>query len=619
MKKKTTLFIAAVLLLQSLAFSQVNPLLKYLPDDVSMVMYFDLKRMGSKIPGEVFRQSILYKEMMKKEGMPFANFLTQPEKAGIDVSAGIILTIKYQGKDRYDRQQPIIHLFVKLLNAETLTNNIKELMKDGGDQDMIKVYGTDRIVSSEGKMMAGWNNNVFVMTSGYGQEITEEIYKYHHFADTTVSNETAKKESLDISRLMEKFKRSQRDLCFQLLTPKNSSSLVANPHFSTIMNSKADIKMWNGGNSNLMTEKVFPFAGVINKLQAFAGNNKTALINFEDGKIVVNSQSFPTGPMADIFKKYPATGQNTELVRRLPQGTLLGLMNISYNQQIATELMQKSGLREILDTIKKELPFDISLVMDVFKSDIMLAVVKADITTTTDAITSKMNGLQVILAMPIADKAKFEKLKSAVMPFWDSLKTSKPEMFEKASPFAKYNDDLLVLSLSPETASAFLNNTTAGPMPELMQHYSKHPMVISINMKEILTKLGSNDRPERINKNASDKMLNTFGQIIAYGGEFENESINSTMEFTFSNKDDNALKQLFEMMSGMMEDKGEMNFEEREMGDENKGRRTDTTTITLVEIVQEEKKIIPPPPPPPAKPPKSVKMEKATTPAIKKN
>jgi len=404
-------------------------------------------------------------------------------------------------------------------------------------------------------------------------------------------------------------------LCLQPLPPKHNSSLVANTHFNTLMSSEADIRMWNCSNANLMTETIFPLAGVFNKLQAFSAGNKTALINFEEGKIVVKSRNFPTGPMADIYKKYVQKGQNTELVSRLPQGTLMGLMNMSFNQEIATEMMQKSGLREIVDSVKDKLPFDVSLLMDVFKSDMMVAVVKSDITTTTDEITSKMNGLQVILAMPIADKAKFEKLKSAVMPFWDSLKTAKPESFEKASPFAKHNDDLLVVSLSPETASAFLNNNTAGSVPELIQQYSKHPMVLSINLREIMTKLGGNDRPERINKNANSQLLNTFGNIIVFGGEYENESINSTMEFNFSNKEDNALKQLFEMMGEMLEDK-EMNMEEREISFE-EGVTTDTATITLTEIVQEEKKIVPPPPPPPPKPPKSVKAEKTTTPAKK--
>lgn len=609
MKHRKNLLLVAALLLQSAAFAQINPLLKYLPDDVTTVVHFDVQRMGSKIPGDVFRQSSLYRQMLKNPDENFSKFLSQPETAGIDFSAGIILAIKYQGKDRYDREQPIIHLLVKLKNAETFTNTIKGLIKD--EPDMIKVYGTDRIIATEGKMTAGWNNDVFVITTGYSQEITDEIYKYHNFVDTIALNDTATRPHFDFEGMMERFKKSQRDLCFQLLAPKNSSSLNSNTHFTTAMNNDADIKMWNSGNSNPFTENIFPMTGMLSKLQSFSGTNKTALISFEDGKIVVKSRNFPEGTVADIYKKYPAPSQNMDLVRRLPQGTLMGLMNMSFNQGMANELLLKTGLLEMLDSIKNEIPFDISLIPGVFKSNMMLAVVKSDITTTTDPTTSKMEGFLLILAMPIADKAKFEELKSAIMPAWDSLKTSKATMFREAMPYAKNNDELLVLSLSPEVAEAFLNNPGTGQVPEWLQAYGKYPMVLNINMREMLAMSLGKNRPEKndINKNET-AILNKFGHIIAYGGEYENEGINSTIEFRFSNESENSLKQLFEMANESAEKNEEVIISEGKQeaaGNE----KMKIESIEIKEIKQEENKIEPPPPPPPpVKSPKEIPVKK---------
>lgn len=612
MKHRKNLFLAvAALLLQSVAFSQTNPLLKYLPDDVTMVMHFDVNRMGSKIPGEVFRQSPLYRQMMKNPDLEFGKFITNPETTGIDFSAGIMLAIKYQGKDRYEREQPIIHLFIKLKNAETFTNNVKELMKGANDHDIIKVYGTDRIIATEGKMTAGWNNDVFVMTSGYSQEITDEIYKYHNFVDTVVAGDTAVRPSFDFEGLMERYKKSQRELCFQLLTPKNSSSLNSNTHFTTAMNSEADIKMWNSGNSNPFTENIFPMTGLLNKLQSLSGTNKTALISFETGKIVVKGQNFPEGAVADIYKKYPAASQNMDLVRRLPQGTLMGLMNMSFNQSMANELILKTGLLEILDSIKNELPFDLGLVTGVFKSNMLLAVIKSDITTTTDPTTSKMEGFQIILAMPIADKAKFEKLKTSVLPAWDSLKASKATMFRDAMPFAKHNDNLLVLSLSPAVAEAFLNNTGASSVPEWLQAYSKYPMVLNINMREMLAMSLGKNRPEKNDIMANERViLNKFGNIIIYGGEYENESINSTMEFRFSNESENSLRQLFEMINeAAVRNEEVIISDDKQSAPVQEGIKIQS--IEIKEIKQEENKIEPPPPPPPpVKPTKEIPVKK---------
>ena len=620
MKHKILLSLFTILSFQIVAFSQTNPLLKYIPDDISMLVHFDIKNLGGKIPPEDFRQSFMYREMMKKEGSPFISFLSMPEKSGIDLSSGIIMTIKYQGNDRYDRPQPIVHMFMKLQNAETFSGNIKELMKDDGEKELIKVYGTDRILSADGKMTAGWNNDIFVMTSGYSQEMTDEISKYYNYSDTTMVGDTATKPPFDIDRLMEKFKNTQRNLCFQLLTPKTNGLLSVNSRFNDLMESKADIKTWSKGGSNPISESILPLKGILSKLQVFTGSNKTALINFEDGKIVVKSRNFIEGPMSEIYKKYPNPIQNTDLVRRLPQGKLLALMKMSFSHEMGAEMMQKSGLMEMLDSFKKEIPFDISLTKDVFKSDILLAVLKNDSTTVLDSLTgvlSTLNGYQLIMAMPIADKVKFEKLKSAIMPLWDSISKKEDFRIKNPSPVAKYNDDMLVLSLSEEAATAYLNNSGTGEIPESLTAYSQYPMVADINMREILSYIIGIGRPNRENNGSSEMLLNTFGNIIVYGGEYENESINSTMEFTIGNKNENSLKQLFSMMNRMIEES-----ENRNISGENSFNRNNILidSVTLVEITQEEKKIIPPPPPPPPKtPPPKVKMQKFTPPVIKKD
>jgi hypothetical protein len=235
---------------------------------------------------------------------------------------------------------------------------------------------------------------------------------------------------------------------------------------------------------------------------------------------------------------------------------------------------------EILDSLKNKIPFDISLVKDVFKSDMMLAVLKNENTIVLDSLTgilSNLDGFQVILAMPIADKAKFEKLKSSIMPVWDSL--SKTENFDMKdpSPVAKYNDDLLVLSLSEAAATAYLNNSGTGEIPESLTAYSQHPMVMDINMREIISQIMNKSRPERRDNESGEILLNTFGNIIMYGGEYENESINTTMEFKIGNKNENSLKQLFMMMSGMIEEK-----ENIFSSDDMESNNNDTITITPV-------------------------------------
>ncbi|MEO7983712.1 MAG: DUF4836 family protein, partial [Bacteroidota bacterium] len=395
MKQKIALFITTTIWLQTIVLSQTNPLVRYLPDDVSMVMNIDLKRIAGKIPAEKFKQSFIYRELMKDPQLH--TFFTSPEKAGIDLTAGILLAIKNESSN--GQPNPVIEVLGKLSDPQLFTAGMKALAKDGASME---TFGTDRIISAEVGMTMGWNNDIFVITSGNRAEIKREMEKNY--------SDTAATEPFDLKKLMEKLKLSQRDLCFRLLTPKTQNSFSSNILFTSVMNSEADIKVWNGGFINPMMEmgmgKNIPFGGLMEKLRSLSGKNKTSLINFEKGKIVLQTRNFPEGEMKALYEKYTPVTSGTELLRHLPAGKMIAFMNMSFNQDMNQELLQKTGLMELIDSFKKEIPFDISLFNGVFKANMMVAVMKSDPATTMDPVTSKMGGLQLFIAIPITDKAK---------------------------------------------------------------------------------------------------------------------------------------------------------------------------------------------------------------------
>jgi hypothetical protein len=257
------------------------------------------------------------------------------------------------------------------------------------------------------------------------------------------------------------------------------------------------------------------------------------------------------------------------------------------------ELLQKSGFSAFLDSLKGHLPIDPSIMANVFGNDIMLAVVQSDDIAEADSITQKMGGLQVILATSIADKARFDMMKNNILHFWDSLSNAEDgsKVFKGFNPSVKNDDKLMVLSLSPVTASAFLSDPGTGPVPVWLETYRNHPMVVSLNFHDLLSmmlgKLPSGSDGEE------KKILDMFDQMLMYGGEYENGSIVSNMEFRFTNQSDNALKQLFDIINVV--------------ADKNDGRiMNNRGTSRVEEVTIEDVKISnanePPPPPPPLPP-----------------
>ena len=585
MKRRFALLLAVITIQQSVVFAQTNPLIKYLPDNASMVMNFNAIKLAGNIPGESFRQSSVYREIMKDTKMPFNALLMNPEKSGIDFTAGVFLVMTNDATE--EKPGPGATIFIKLRDAELFTANIKDLFKENSDS-IIKKYGTDRIMQHEKGLTLGWNNDLLVIIPGYSKKEKEEQQQVYLTDSTSDIKDYDKLMNITI----DKIQRSQRNLCFDLLTPKPQNVLSTNSHFISLMNTVADIKTWNNGMPNpLLGNKLSSILGTgLNKLQGFAGKSKTSIVNFENGKIVLQSSNYPNDEVAAIYKKYPKTTLNTDLTRRLPKGKILGLINTTYNPQMGMELMQKSGIKEMLEEFKKPMPFDFNLIAAAFGSNMLLAVIKSDEAAPVDSLTKSMDGIKLILALPIASKVKFDELKATVKQLIDSMQQGEngPKMMKGMKPAIKYNDSLFVLSLSPDVAADFINNTGTEPVPEWLQSKSQYPMLMNFNMKEII-KMALGKKLSAKNGKEEEILMNMFDEMIVYGGNYENESLNTTMEFQFTNKTDNALKQLFDMIS-LVAGKNE-----RVINEANEGAKVDSIKLEKVEVVKEDN-VAPPPP-----------------------
>jgi hypothetical protein len=588
MKLKLTLSLVALCLQQVFVFAQTNPLFKYLPANASMVMSFNSQRLGSKVSGEIFRQSFMYRELMKDPDSPANLMLSSPAETGIDLSSDLFLVSVYDTTQGHFKND--IHIFGLLKKEGLFTTFIKNLFK----KDSVQVYGTNKIIFKETSSVA-WNNEIFVFSSGS---------EHNNMMSEVLSDSTSSQKEIDskLMKLKGKLMKAKRELSFSLLTPHTGNFFSTDSHFISLMSTPADIKMWNSGAPNPTMNKMNPFAGLM-KMQSLTGTNKTSVINFENGKIVMQSHNYLTENVASVYKKYPPSTLSTDLVRRLPKGNLLVLINTSYNPEMGKELMQKNGLKEMMDSLKNILPFDFSLLSTAFKNNMMLAVVRADEVAAGDSISRKMGGIQVFLAMPIGNKAKFEELKISASNAWDSLKNTESfgKMMKGFRPVIRYNDDLCVLSLSPDAAASFLNNPGKGQIPEWLQSYTQHPMVMSINMRELFAMMMGKKSGGRQGISAEDqkKMLDIFDRIIAYGGDYENESLNTSIEFQFTDQNKNALTQLFDMINTIAEKEQKTNAQPNE-------------DIKKEKVIIDEKKDKKLPPPQPKKKPTSTKQKVKT-------
>ncbi len=337
----TTLIVLFISLTNS--FGQTHPFTRYLPENTSVVMHIDLVRLATKAPWAKIRESEMYKQMTGDDS-PLKNIFSSPLTAGIDYSAGLMIVVS---KNSEEGREPLTYLLGKVSNVDMFTKTISTL--NGKDKVSISQFGTDRMILSDGPNLA-WNNNIFVVPFG-NKGISEAIMP--DFSDTTDEN------SFSNFNFEEELKKAQRDLCFELLAPKSTDKFSANLVFNDLLKTAGDIRFWTTGSGNMMGNKIVPMNDLLKELEDFTSGTKTAVINFEAGKIVATSLSYPSKTMADLHAKYPFTPFNTDLVKRLPNGKLLGIINSSYNSGMLNEILERNTIRSFTDSIGKLLPFDL--------------------------------------------------------------------------------------------------------------------------------------------------------------------------------------------------------------------------------------------------------------------
>ena len=546
----------ALLLVITIGHAQ-HRLVDYLPEKTHTLIALNPARLGKKIPAEIFRQSYMYRMLLKDPESPPAKLLMDLTATGINMEEAYIIVSGGNSPG-----SGTSHLLVKLDSPDKFRTWLEGTWISA---EKIQTYGTDNIVFMEGKGVLAWNRQVLIVANDTGDEEQdmENEYSVNDTSTEAIERWIEKQAYLEQKKL--------RDIAFELLTPRPGSRLSADLRFRALMAEAGDIKMWNESSSDPMLRQVFPFHNVLSKFTSMVGGTKTGVVNFEKGKVVMKSKNYQTTEMAAILDKNPIVAAGNELGKLLPAGRVLATMHASYNSSVVADLMSKLPA-EIADSAQKYLSLDITKLHTVFGNHAMLAVVQND---------DGKPAFDVVMALPIADPAAFNLLKQKVLKLYDSVSKSEDsaDIVGKVRPFIRHNDKMMVFSLSDNRAQNFLEGKDLQPAPQWYNEYtSKYPFFMHANLGEFVNRLfvGKDE------KNEIEDLV-VLEDMIAYGGEYSNGATTSTTELRFKDKEKNSLGQFFEMMNGFIEKMDEEKNYDIEVPHETTEMHEDTTTTTVAD------------------------------------
>ena len=551
MRFKTLIPVLLVIITGTTSIAQPNPLYKYIQPGSRMLMSFNLLKIAAKVPGETFRSSSLYQDMLKDDNGEIRKFLTDPSSTGIDFSTDFLLSA---GPASAENDSPLL---IGRLADQGKFAAMMEKMNQSSD-DRILVVGNNRILlpKSIGPAIA-WNDEVFVITGlSSGKKEMAAV-----FADTSDTRDIEERMTEVTNRLISGLKEH----CIAALTPKATGSPLTSPVFSSLMSESGDIKIWNNGETQTNTDalkKLPPFVTrFLTNLQTASGSEKTSVINFEKGMIAGTTHTYLSPEMGAIYQKYPQEVLPTGLVRRLPEGKILMLMMTAVNKEMARELSLKNGMTEMLDSLKQYLKVDLSLIQKGFRNNGLFAVIEfPSKEEATEGRKNILENLGIFIVLPVADKAAVAQLKELADRKLDSLAgTEKGEkVMSMFRPVIHYNDSLCVITLSQAQADAYLNNPGTAALPAWLPADQKGSMWMNLNFREIMMMIvNMAGNPGKGNSKQAMDMFSVFDQMIVNGSDYANGRLSSRMEFRFSNPDKNVMEQLFNMINQLYNEKAQ--------------------------------------------------------------
>lgn len=515
----------AILPVHSL-FAQKNPQ-DYIPSDARAVIQINVPSLATRMSWKELQSLSFFEEGLKEAPKEAREFLQNPLSSGVNFFSNFYIVSVDGGKDQIKTDT---YIYGAITDTAKFHAFIKNMMPD---KKIIKA-GDIRLLADQ-KGSIAWTPNIFVIAAAKKNNVDLPSGSKKKNVKTTATGKT-----------------NPLALFKQLLTPA-AKPLSADPRFQKHSTEPGDIRFWINRDitkQRSALKKSDEFLKMMN-LSALNGQEIAGIVNFENGRAVVKMTNYLNATMDSLYRQYPISGLNHQVIRKLPAGQPVILWSFNMSPDLMKATFKTVGLDKMLDSVSgksKVKPMDL---ISGLKGDLTLAVIRVNEFEETDSITSALNGLQAFLAFSIKDKAK-------VQAFIDELKKPKANPGEQEpsrskgafggmKPAVHLTDSLLIVSLTEMAAQKFLATQGENESSALVTPYANHASVFAIDLSTIF------DFATQMSKNRQEnaemkKVREVLDRLVIYGGKYENGALYSHGELIFANAKENSLRQLVTLL-----------------------------------------------------------------------
>ncbi len=509
---------AAILILASCGKSNKEG--KSIPKNAMLVVMLNGESLNSKLPWDEIKKNEAFVQAYSDSTLPpfVKGLMDNPENSGIDVKNTLTM---YMVKDSIGGYLAILGTVKDA--AKFSTFNTMVLQGTPTDKDGITYM-------SKSPTCVGWNKEKFIYLVDVPQL---------NMMDGN-NNYDSEKPSRDISLA-----------CKAAFDLKEDNSLAKDEKFTALVKEKADVHYWFKSSEMMAGNMAMRMLGMTKIGDLLKDNLSTGTLNFEDGKIVLDSKGYSGKQLTELFKKYSGDDISTDMVKGYPGKNIAGVFAFNFKPEGVRELLKLTGLDGManMGLTKAGLDFTVDDFVKGNKGDIFFAAsditMKEDTvrygTGPTDFYASSKPDLNYIFAASINDKASFANLIKAGQKMGGGMGTDANG--EVKAPFSYSSNDKF-FAIGPN--KAFVDQYLAGGNNDFnfLKKIGAYPMGFYVDIQTVLKSFEKDASKDSSGKMIYDESLKIWQDASMTGGKWDDGAMTSKLEVNFMDKSTNSLKQL---------------------------------------------------------------------------
>jgi hypothetical protein len=503
------------------------------PKDAALVLHLNNTSLSGKLSWDEIKATNWFKDAYADASDSLLRqLLDNPDNSGMDTKADMVFFVKKQGRGSY------FAFGGTLKDAEAFEKFNIKVNKGGeaaheGDAHVLQLKNNKSLVRWEGTRFvyisdASGFGAMPNFTPGGGVSYSEP-YSY----------------SMDSLKLFAK----------QTLEISGDNSIGDDKRYAELIKQNGDLHLWVN-NEQYLSSLGGDLLGMMKISDLYRGNASATTINFDNGKIVMDSKQYLNDQLASLFKKYPPKKISADVINRIPSQNVVGVLALNYSPEGLKELIALTGLDGFANGFLQKANYSIEEFVKANKGDLIVSVSDFQLKKEEVTIpgyegaepykyTRSTPDVKVLFAASINDKAAFDKLVNTLAAEIPKESAGMPDISYKS------DGNWFVASNAADFVDKFIAGaSTKQPFVNKLEGQS---FGMFVDIQKILTgaRTGMDSEDDKL---AADASLKLWQDILVTGGGFNDKTANSHAEINFVDKSTNSLKQLnqyIDVMSGI--------------------------------------------------------------------